>query len=116
MKILPSFQEYFSRQLSKTSKLDGRFLLLAILIVYFTPILIAVFSPDYSRLWNSRWIYPFIPKMLPLFADMRVITAGSECIRLGYDVLVENPCDPWNREMNYPRIWESEIKERKNYE
>jgi hypothetical protein len=105
MRILQSFQDYLSRQLSKNSKLDGCLLLLAILIVYFIPILIASFSPNYPESWWSRWIYPFVPKMLPPFADMRVITAGAECIRLGYDVLVENPCDPWNRQMNYPRIW-----------
>ncbi len=105
MRILQRFQDYLSRQLSKTSKLDGRLLLLAILIVYFLPILIASFSPNYPELWNSLWIYPFVPKMLPPFADMRVVTSGAECIRLGYDVLVENPCDPWNRLMNYPRIW-----------
>ncbi|WP_332955711.1 glycosyltransferase 87 family protein [Microcoleus sp. AR_TQ3_B6] len=50
-------------------------------------------------------IYPLVGKLLPPFADLRVITAGAECIRLGYDVLVSNPCDPWKRPMNYPRIW-----------
>jgi len=105
LKISRTFQNYLSHQLSKISKHDGRFLLLAILIIYFIPILIAFFSSHYPESWNSRLVYPLVPKMLPALADMRVITAGAECIRLGYDVLIENPCDPWQRPMNYPRIW-----------
>jgi len=104
-KFLQKFQNYLFHQLSKISKCDGRFLLLAILIIYFIPILIAFFSSHYPESWNSRLVYPLVSKMLPAFADMRVITAGAECIRLGYDVLIENPCDPWQRPMNYPRIW-----------
>ena len=44
--------------------------------------------------------------MLPSFGDLRVIMAGFESMRLGFDPLVENPCDPWGRSMNYPRIWQ----------
>ena len=106
MRILQSCQNFISRELSKTSTLDGRFLLLVILIAYFIPILVATsFFSNFPDSWNSGLIYPLIPKMLPPFADMRVLTAGSECIRLGYDVLSENPCDPWKRPMNYPRFW-----------
>jgi hypothetical protein len=43
--------------------------------------------------------------MEPSFADTRVITTGWDCTRAGYDVLRENPCDPWGRAMNYPRLW-----------
>ncbi len=92
--------------LLKTSGLDGRFLLLGILILYFLPILFTSnFFLNYPQEWESSWIYPLVPKLLPPFADMRVVTSGAECIRLGYDVLIANPCDPWNRPMNYPRIW-----------
>ncbi len=107
MQILQRFQNFLDRQLSKTSKVDGRFLLLTILILYFLPILLTShFFTYYPKSWrHSLFIYPLVPKMLPPFADMRVITAGAECIRLGYDVLIENPCDPWQHLMNYPRIW-----------
>ncbi len=43
--------------------------------------------------------------MYPLFGDMRVITAAYECIRKGYNIFQENPCDPWGRAINYPPIW-----------
>ena len=106
-RVLQSFQNHLNHQLSKTTKFDGRILLFAILIAYFMPIAIATnFFSNYPDSWiKFKFIYPLVPKMLPPFADLRVITSGAECIRLGDDVLVANPCDPWKRPMNYPRIW-----------
>ena len=46
-----------------------------------------------------------VPAFFPRFADTRVITSGWDCARKGYDVLKTNPCDPWARPMNYPRLW-----------
>ena len=46
--------------------------------------------------------------VLPLdrsFGDLRVVTSAWDCSRRGIDVLAANPCDPWSRAMNYPRIW-----------
>ena len=79
----------------------------AILIAYFMPIAIATnFFSNYPDSWiKFNFIYPLVETKLPPFADLRVITSGAKCIRLGYDVLVVNPCDPWKRPMNYPRIW-----------
>jgi hypothetical protein len=40
------------------------------------------------------------------FTDIALVTAGWECSRQGYDVLVNNPCDRFEpRPMNYPRVW-----------
>lgn len=39
------------------------------------------------------------------FLDMRAITSGWECHRQGIDVLAHNPCDPFGRPLNYPRVW-----------
>ena len=52
------------------------------------------------KLWN-------IPVMSPHFADLRSITGGAESHALGYDPLINNPQDPWERRMNYPRVWQS---------
>jgi len=106
-RVLQSFQNPLNHQLSKTTKLDGRILLFAILIAYFMPIAIATnFFSNYPDSWiKFNFIYPLVATMLPPFADLRAIASGAECIRLGYDVLVVNPCDPWQRPMNYPRIW-----------
>jgi hypothetical protein len=50
-------------------------------------------------LWNTPTMYPF-------FADIRTITGVNESLSYGLDPLVSNPGDPWNRVMNYPRIWQ----------
>ena len=50
------------------------------------------------RLWN-------IDTMMPHFADLRNITSAVEAYALGYDPMKENPTDPWQRRLNYPRIW-----------
>lgn len=52
------------------------------------------------QLWN-------VPTMDLHFADVRVITHASESIAAGKDPLIENIADPWGRQLNYPRVWQS---------
>jgi hypothetical protein len=40
-----------------------------------------------------------------LFFDTRNILAALECRRQGFDPLVDNPCDPWDRRLVYLRPW-----------
>jgi hypothetical protein len=46
-----------------------------------------------------------IPPMKPVFADLRLLLSGVDCAATGHDVLAANPCDPWKRPFNYPRVW-----------
>src|SRR5262249_34347434 len=39
------------------------------------------------------------------FGDLRNLTTAWECARRHVDVLPINPCDPWTRPTNYPRLW-----------
>lgn len=57
---------------------------------------------------GSSYLFRFfaVPVMEPCFADLRTITGGAESKKLGFDPMVKNPGDPWNRVMNYPRIWQ----------
>ncbi|MGB0562290.1 MAG: hypothetical protein ACPGVO_10850 [Spirulinaceae cyanobacterium] len=74
--------------------------LLAILMVVIVFGLLFVFygyEPTW-RLWN-------IPVMSPNFADLRGITHGADSFAQGFDPLIHNPSDLWNRPLNYPRIW-----------
>jgi hypothetical protein len=87
--------------LSKNSKIDGRLIVLLFLICYFAMIYISSFMMSYVQFWT----YLGVPSMSPSFADLRNITEALECYRQGFDPLINNPCDPWNRPMNYPRIW-----------
>jgi hypothetical protein len=78
----------------------GRLALLALILGF--ALYFAVAGPA-ARL--ALWRTSGFPTMIPTFGDARVITSGWECTRLGYDVLQDNPCDPFGRAMNYPRIW-----------
>ncbi len=52
------------------------------------------------KLWN-------IPTMSPHFADLRGLLACTESRAQGFDTMLNNPRDPWQRKLNYPRIWQS---------
>jgi hypothetical protein len=39
------------------------------------------------------------------FLDTRIITGAAESFAAGYDPLHENPRDPFQRPLNYPRVW-----------
>jgi hypothetical protein len=43
--------------------------------------------------------------MDPPFGDLISITAGTDCIRAGYDPYTYSGFDPWQRFFNYPKIW-----------
>ncbi|RKZ61204.1 MAG: hypothetical protein DRR16_15725 [Candidatus Parabeggiatoa sp. nov. 3] len=92
---------FLSSILSKNSKMDGRIIVLLFLITYFSMIYISSFVMPYVQFWT----YLGVPSMSPSFADLRDITSALECYRQGFDPLIHNPCDPWNRPMNYPRLW-----------
>lgn len=51
------------------------------------------------KLWNVFTISPH-------FADTRIITNSAESYHQGYDPMITIPTDPWNRRLNYPRIWQ----------
>ena len=46
-----------------------------------------------------------VPSLGRPFADILTVLTGAECLRAGHDPLVSNPCDPWGRTLNYPRVW-----------
>jgi hypothetical protein len=86
----------------KEQKVEGKKSLLVaiVLCVAILGMLFLAFGYESTwRLWN-------IPTAAPYFADLRTITGGAESHELGYDPLLNNPRDPWERTMNYPRIWQ----------
>jgi len=60
------------------------------------------FAWHHPSLWSNFGIKVIHPEG---FEDTRVITAGIESQRLGHDPQVSNIADPWQRGMNYPRLW-----------
>ena len=55
---------------------------------------------------EKTWQLFGIPTVIPDFIDSRVITAGSESFKMGFDPLIANPAMPTGNQMNYPRIWQ----------
>jgi hypothetical protein len=108
IKILSAIYTRFSFFLNRKTELDGRLLLLLFVALYFLPIIVTAPFLHNSEQWkNLWWVFPGVPKMWPSFRDLRVITSGYECYRLGYEPRIENPCDPYvpPMPMNYPKIW-----------
>jgi hypothetical protein len=88
------------RLLAFRPELDGRVVLLVGVTLY------VAIAGLVRLLWDADprpWLG--VPPGPSLFFDTRNVTAALECRRLGYDPLVENPCDPWGRPMFYPRVW-----------
>ena len=54
---------------------------------------------------HSQWGDFRVSTLNPIFADLRSLTTAWECDRQGFDPLSSNPCDPYERNANYPRIW-----------
>jgi hypothetical protein len=80
--------------------LDGRLVLLAILAAY-----LAVVALPRALSDVDLWPRLGVPAENTLFYDARNVAAAADCRRLGHDPLVDNPCDPTDRPMIYPRIW-----------
>ena len=50
------------------------------------------------RLWH-------IPTSKPAFIDLYGVLSGFDAARMGYDPVYENPLDPFERPVVYPRLW-----------
>lgn len=72
---------------------------------YFYLIFISSFFTEYYNFWKLIGV----PAQHLLFGDLRIVLSGFECTKLGYDVLLENPCNPFEQPNHgaifYPRIW-----------
>jgi hypothetical protein len=54
---------------------------------------------------HSHWTRLGVPAGSPTLMDMRNVTGALECSRRGVAVLPTNPCDPYLRPADFPRIW-----------
>ncbi|MEO0352157.1 MAG: hypothetical protein AAF282_19135 [Cyanobacteria bacterium P01_A01_bin.15] len=99
------FAHYLARvqqAIGQNSQRDYRFVLVLALAVYGLCLYASSFFTEYHIFWQ-QWFR--VNALQPAFADLRVLTSGFECARLGYDVTLNNPCDPWGRPSPYPRLW-----------
>jgi hypothetical protein len=79
---------------------DGRSVVLGCVALYLSVVI------GLRALWDvDIWPRLGVPSGPSIFFDARNVAAAVECSQLGYDPLVDNPCDPWGRAMFYPRVW-----------
>ena len=82
------------------SAVDGRLILVGVVIVYLAIIVTA------RLVWGvDVWPLLGVPSGPSLFFDARNLTAAWESSRLGYDPLYISPRDPWGRPLMYLRPW-----------
>jgi hypothetical protein len=55
--------------------------------------------------WSETWAHLGVPTMKPIFADLRAVQGAYNSIALGFDPQIANPGDPWNRPLNYSKLW-----------
>jgi len=72
-------------------------------------ILSLFFSFSYFFLFSKFIIYPTVIPMITsgntyLFADWAAVVGSNICQKLGHDVYLNNPCDPWGRVHVYGEI------------
>jgi hypothetical protein len=54
---------------------------------------------------HRAWGELGVPAASPGFLDLRSLTSGWDCARNDQGAWPDNPCDPYGRPENYPRIW-----------
>jgi hypothetical protein len=79
---------------------DGRLLVLAAVAAYASAVAIGG-----GMFGVNLWPYLGVNPAPTLFYDARNVAAAADCWAMGHDPLVDNPCDPAGRVMNYPRVW-----------
>ena len=80
--------------------LDGRLLAGAAVIVFF-----AVMLSFRGITGTTPWAHVGVEPGAESFADLRSVTSSWDCERKGIEAFPRNPCDPFHRPANYPRIW-----------
>ena len=54
---------------------------------------------------TTPWAHVGVEPADKSFADLRSVTSAWDCVRKGIQPFPNNPCDPFHRPYNYPRIW-----------
>lgn len=104
MKSILLIHNYLNSVVRKNSRVDGRFLIIAILFGYFSLLFISSFFTDYYLFWKKLGV----PSLNPTFIDLRSVLIALKCARLGGNTVSnESNCeaDPIINMIGYPRLW-----------
>jgi len=80
--------------------LDGRVLAGAIVVVF-----LAVLLSVRAATGTTPWAHVGVEPGDLSFADLRSVTSAWDCQHRGIQAFPSNPCDPFGRPANYPRLW-----------
>jgi len=80
--------------------LDGRVLAGAIVVVF-----LAVLLSFRAATGTTPWAHVGVEPGDLSFADLRSVTSAWDCQHKGIQAFPSNPCDPFGRPANYPRLW-----------
>ena len=80
--------------------LDGRVLAGAIVVVF-----LAVLLSVRAATGTTPWAHVGVEPGDLSFADLRSVTSAWDCQHKGIQAFPSNPCDPFGRPANYPRLW-----------
>jgi len=84
----------------RLQNVDGR-LLAGTLVVLFFAALLSYRGVTGTTPWATVGIEPGAKS----FADLRSVTSSWDCEHRGIEAFPHNPCDPFHRPANYPRLW-----------
>src|SRR4051812_30244388 len=84
-----------ARMRSRLRELDGRVLAAAMVVLFFVVFLAA----------GKPWAHVGVEPGDTSFVDLRSVTSSWDCEQRGLAAFPDNPCDPFHRPANYPRIW-----------
>src|ERR1022692_475794 len=79
--------------------LDGRVLAGAIVVLFFVVLL-----SFRAATGTTPWAHVGVEPGGTSFVDLRSVTSAWDCVRKGIQPFPNNPCDPFHRPYNYPRI------------
>lgn len=87
---------------TKETRLDHRWVLALLLIIYMIGVALGNYLMFYNEVWDALGVPVLVHNS---FADLRAVLSGFECTRSGHNVLISNPCDYKGYPLNYPRLW-----------
>ncbi len=99
MNTFESVNRFLQRQLAEESAMDGRIVVMAVVVAYIACLGLVNFLAPNLDIFRKVGV----PPIVPIFADLRAILAGFESTRMGYDVIYSMPSEVYGREsLAYP--------------
>jgi hypothetical protein len=84
----------------RAQRLDGRAVAATAVVLFFV-VMLSFRATSGSVPWAHVGVRPGDLS----FADLRSVTSAWDCERRGVSAFPQNPCDPFGRPANYPRVW-----------